>query len=88
MTEIYQKLFEVVEKTIAHPHKTITEHDGERASTVLLTFASFLADHVPGGGDHSAGITCFVEGEVEETSENCADQSKVCYNTGVSPGEP
>jgi hypothetical protein len=38
------ELFEVVTKTIASPHTTITEHDKRRAIQVFLAFDEYLID--------------------------------------------
>ena len=38
------ELFEMVTKTIASPHTTITEHDKRRAIQVFLAFDEYLID--------------------------------------------
>ena len=41
------ELFEMVTKTIASPHTTITEHDKHRAVCVFLYLDEYLMDNVP-----------------------------------------
>ena len=38
-TKRYEKIWQLVAKVIAHPHRTITPHDKHRA-TVLISFLS------------------------------------------------
>ena len=39
------ELFNVIMCIIAHPHKTLTEHDKARAMAVFLTFADYLGNY-------------------------------------------
>ena len=38
------ELFNVIMCIIAHPHKTLTDHDKARAMAVFLTFADYLGN--------------------------------------------
>ena len=54
------ELFEMITKTIASPHKTITEHDKHRAVCVFLYLDEYLMDNVPEYcGDTEFGETDF-----------------------------
>ena len=41
------ELFDMVTKTIAEPHTTITEHDKRRAIRVFLYLDEFMMENVP-----------------------------------------
>ena len=40
-----EELFNVIMCIIAHPHKTLTDHDKARAMAVFLTFADYLGNY-------------------------------------------
>lgn len=52
------ELFEMVTKTIASPHTTITEHDKRRAACVFLYFDEYMVelDVAEGRCDVSDGV--------------------------------
>lgn len=39
------ELFNVIMCIIAHPHKTLTEHDKARAMAIFVTFADYLGNY-------------------------------------------
>ena len=39
-----EELFECITKIVAHPHKTITEHDQSRALAVMLVFEDYFSN--------------------------------------------
>jgi hypothetical protein len=49
-----ENLFECIKKIVAHPHKTLTEHDEARALAILLVFEDYLANftHRDGNGEY------------------------------------
>jgi hypothetical protein len=47
MTLSIDELFEIVTKTIAEPHTTITDQHKNRAIRVFIAFEEFLLDNVP-----------------------------------------
>jgi hypothetical protein len=74
MTLSIDKLFEIVTKTIAEPHTTITDQHKRRAIRVFIAFEEYLLDNVPeycGGtelgeidfGSYAAGILDELEGK-------------------------
>jgi hypothetical protein len=46
-----ENLFECIKKIVAHPHKTLTEHDEARALAILLVFEDYLANFTHRDGD-------------------------------------
>ena len=56
MTLSIDEFFDMVTKTIAEPHTTITEHDKRRAIRVFLYLDEFMMENVPEYcGDTSLG---------------------------------
>jgi hypothetical protein len=47
MTLSIDELFEIVTKTIAEPHTTITDQHKHRAIRVFIGFEEYLLDNVP-----------------------------------------
>jgi len=47
MTLSIDKLFEIVTKTIAEPHTTITDQHKNRAIRVFIAFDEYLMENVP-----------------------------------------
>ena len=47
MTLSIDEFFDMVTKTIAEPHTTITEHDKRRAIRVFLYLDEFMMENVP-----------------------------------------
>jgi hypothetical protein len=39
-----EELFECITKIVAHPHKTITEHDQSRALAIMLVFEDYFSN--------------------------------------------
>ena len=39
------ELFNTIMCIVAHPHKTLTEHDKSRAMAIFLTFADYLGNY-------------------------------------------
>jgi hypothetical protein len=46
-----EELFECITKIVAHPHKTITEHDHSRALAIMVVFEDYLANFTHRDGD-------------------------------------
>ncbi len=72
MTLSMDELFEIVTKTIAEPHTTITDQHKNRAIRVFLYFDEYLMENVPGGGtelgeidfgSYAAGVLYELEGK-------------------------
>lgn len=40
-----EELFNVIMCIVAHPHKTLTEHDKARAMAIFVTFADYLGNY-------------------------------------------
>jgi hypothetical protein len=40
-----EELFECITKIVAHPHKTITEHDQSRALAILVVIDDYLTNY-------------------------------------------
>ena len=40
-----EELFSCITKIIAHPHKTITEHDQSRALAIMMVFDDYLSNY-------------------------------------------
>jgi hypothetical protein len=70
----YDELFDMVAKTIAEPHTTITEHDKRRAIRVFLYLDEFMMENVPeycgdtelgeiDFGAYAAGVLDEIEGK-------------------------
>lgn len=47
-----EELFECITKIVAHPHKTITEHDKARAMAIFVTFSDYLANYTESDNNH------------------------------------
>lgn len=39
-----EELFDCITKIVAHPHKTITEHDQSRALAIMLVFEDYFSN--------------------------------------------
>jgi len=74
MTLSIDKLFEIVTKTIAEPHTTITDQHKNRAIRVFIAFDEYLMENVPeycgdtvlgeiDFGSYAAGILDELEGK-------------------------
>jgi len=40
-----EELFECITKIVAHPHKTITEHDQSRALAIMVVFDDYFTNY-------------------------------------------
>ena len=40
-----EELFECITKIVAHPHKTITEHDQSRALAIMVVFDDYFSNY-------------------------------------------
>ena len=40
-----EELFECITKIVAHPHKTITQHDESRALAIMLVFEDYFSNY-------------------------------------------
>jgi hypothetical protein len=40
-----KELFQVITKIVAHPHKTITEHDQSRALAIMVVFDDYFTNY-------------------------------------------
>ncbi len=40
-----EELFDCITRIVAHPHKTVTEHDKSRAMAIFVTFSDYLANY-------------------------------------------
>lgn len=48
-----EELFECITKIVAHPHKTITEHDQSRALAIMLVFDDYFSNYTESDNDGS-----------------------------------
>ena len=46
-----EELFECITKIVAHPHKTITEHDQSRALAIMVVFDDYFTNYTESGND-------------------------------------
>ena len=46
-----EELFECIKRIVAHPHKTLTEHDKSRALAIMLVFEDYFSNFVETDGD-------------------------------------
>lgn len=47
------ELFDHITRQVAHPHKTITEHDIRRAILIFISFSEYVLDHWQDSGDQN-----------------------------------
>jgi 2-keto-4-pentenoate hydratase len=52
-----EELFDCITRIVAHPHKTITEHDQSRAMAIFLTFSDYLDNYTE--SDNSGGFCVY-----------------------------
>lgn len=48
-----EELFDCITKIVAHPHKTITEHDESRALAIMLVFDDYFSNYTESDNDGS-----------------------------------
>ena len=46
-----EELFECITKIVAHPHKTITEHDQSRALAIMVVFDDYFTNYTESEGN-------------------------------------
>jgi len=65
-----KEFFDMVTKTIAEPHTTITEHDKRRAIRVFLYLDEFMMENVPEYCDDTSlgdiDFGCYAAGVLDE----------------------
>jgi hypothetical protein len=47
-----EELFNTIMCIVAHPHKTLTEHDKARAMAIFVTFSDYLANYTESDNNH------------------------------------
>ena len=52
-----ENLFECITKIVAHPHKTITEHDQSRALAIMLVVDDYFTNYVQ--SDNNGGYCVY-----------------------------
>ena len=52
-----ENLFECITKIVAHPHKTITEHDQSRALAIMVVVDDYLTNYVQ--SDNNGGYCVY-----------------------------
>jgi hypothetical protein len=52
-----EELFECITKIVAHPHKTITEHDHSRALAIMVVFDDYLTNYTE--SDNNGGYCVY-----------------------------
>ena len=46
-----EELFNTIKRIVAHPHKTITEHDQSRALAIMVVFDDYFTNYTESGND-------------------------------------
>ncbi len=52
-----EELFECITKIVAHPHKTITEHDEARAFAIMVVFDDYFSNYTE--SDNNGGYCVY-----------------------------
>jgi len=52
-----EELFECITKIVAHPHKTITEHDQSRALAIMVVFDDYFTNYTE--SDNNGGYCVY-----------------------------
>ena len=52
-----EDLFECITKIVAHPHKTITEHDQSRALAIMVVFDDYFSNYTE--SDNNGGYCVY-----------------------------
>ena len=60
-----EELFSCITKIVAHPHKTITEHDQSRALAIMLVFDDYFTNYT--GSDNNGGYYVYERDETDFT---------------------
>ena len=60
-----QELFDCITKIIAHPHKTITEHDKARAIAIMVVFDDYFSNFCE--SDNNGGYCVYERDETDFT---------------------
>ena len=58
-----QQLFECIERIVAHPHKSLTEHDKARTAAIFLVLGDYLANHTE--SDNNGGHYIYEKDETD-----------------------
>ena len=60
-----EELFECITKIVAHPHKTITEHDQSRALAIMLVFDDYFTNYTE--SDNNGGFCVYENDSMDFT---------------------
>ena len=60
-----EELFECITKIVAHPHKTITEHDQSRALAIMVVFDDYFTNFCE--SDNNGGYYVYERDETDFT---------------------
>ena len=60
-----EELFECITKIVAHPHKTITEHDQSRALAIMLVFDDYFTNYTE--SDNNGGYYVYERDAIDFT---------------------
>jgi len=60
-----EELFECITKIVAHPHKTITEHDQSRALAIMVVFDDYFTNYTE--SDNNGGYYVYERDETDFT---------------------
>ena len=60
-----EELFSCITKIVAHPHKTITEHDQSRALAIMLVFDDYFTNYTE--SDNNGGYYVYERDETDFT---------------------
>ena len=60
-----EELFECITKIVAHPHKTITEHDQSRALAIMVVFDDYFTNFCE--SDNDGGYYVYERDETDFT---------------------
>ena len=58
-----QELFECIERIVAHPHKSLTEHDKARTAAIFLVIGDYLDNHTE--SDNNGGHYIYEKDETD-----------------------
>ena len=58
-----EELFQCITKIVAHPHKTITEHDQSRALAIMLVFEDYFSNFTE--SDNNGGHYVYERDELD-----------------------
>ena len=58
-----EELFECITKIVAHPHKTLTEHDKSRALAIMMVFDDYFTNYLQ--SDNNGGHCVYERDELD-----------------------